>query len=106
MYNNSSWDLVDGLAQGKVKLEDVKVEQLPQEMRNMDKEKQRIYVKQKFDERKKVKEEIGRLSKARNEYVKKQKLMAPQLSVNTIEEALTSAVRKQGQKKDYKFKAN
>lgn len=104
MYNNSSWDLVDGLAQGKVKLEDVKKEQLPKEMRDMDEEKQKIYVQQKADERKKVKEKIGRLSKARNEYVQEQKLKAPQPSVNTIEEALTSAVRKQGKEKDYEFK--
>jgi hypothetical protein len=106
MYNNSSWDLVDGLAQGKVKLEDVKEEELPQEMRKMDKEKQKIYVQQKADERNKVKEEIGRLSKARNEYVKQQKLKAPQPSVNTIEAALTSAIHKQGKKKNYEFKAN
>jgi len=106
LYNNSSWDLVDALDRGTVKLEDVEQEQLPKEMQEMDKDKQKIYVKQKADERKKVKEEIGRLSKARNEYVKEQKLKAPQPSVSTIENALTSAVRKQGKNKNYEFKAN
>ncbi len=106
MYNNSSWDLVDALEQGTVTLEDVEEEQLPKEMREMDKDKQKVFVKQKADERKQIKQEIGRLSKARNAYVVGQKLKAPKPNVSTIDAALTSAVRKQGKKKNYEFKAN
>lgn len=106
LYNNSSWDLVDALEQETVKLDEVKPESLPEEMREMDMEAQKAYVKQKADTRKKIKEEIGRLSKARNEYVAEQKRMAPEPAVSTIDEALTSAIRKQGEKKNYQFNAN
>lgn len=106
LYSNPKWDLVDAFYEGTIKIEDVRKDQLPQEMREMDSDNQKVYIKKKADERKRIKEEIHRMSKARNEYVKQQKLTQPQPVVNTIDKALTSSVRKQGKEKNYEFLKN
>ena len=104
LYRNDSWDLVDALEDGKVDLESIEEEKLPEPMQKMDKEKQKAFVEQKLQARKKLKAEISELSRQREAYVAEQKAKAPAPTVATMNEAMTSAIEKQSKAKGYEFK--
>ena len=105
MYNNSSWDLVDAFETGEVKLEQLPEEELPAAMKKMGKAKQEQYVIGKAKERKKIQEEIATLSKSRNAYVAKEQRKTAKTNVNTVNDAVTKAIRKQAKNKNYVFEA-
>jgi hypothetical protein len=100
-YNNAQWDLVDAIEESTVKLENLKVDDLPEEMKTMNNQKKAQYVAGKAQDRKRLKQEISVLSKEREAYVVKQKKQATADSDNTINDALTAAIRKQGVKKGF-----
>lgn len=103
-YRNDSWDLVDALEDGKVDLDKIEEEKLPEPMKKMDKEKQKAFVQEKAQARKKLKAEIAELSKQREAYVAQQRAASPAPAVNTMNEAMTSAIEKQSKAKGYEFK--
>ena len=101
--SNSKWDLVDALENGKVELDKMAESELPAELRKMPKGKRKDYVQKMIKERKEIKKQIGRLSQERSKYVagKKKEMNAP--SVATMDQAITSAVQKQGGAKKFVF---
>jgi hypothetical protein len=103
LYRNDSWDLVDALEDGKVDLATIDEEKLPEPMKKMDKRRQKEYVIEKSQERKELKEEISRLSKQREVYVAQQKAKSPEAAVNTMNEAMTSAIERQSKAKGFSF---
>jgi len=103
MYDNSKWDLVDAMAGGSVNLEKLENEALPEEMRTMSKTRQKDFMQQKIKERKEIKKQINELSRERNKYVAEKRIAAAVPGVATMNEALTSAIRKQGESKKYVF---
>lgn len=103
LYENSSWDLVDAMENDKVKLEEVAPASLPAEMRDMDKAEREAYVAGKAKARKKIRQEIQKLSKQRETYVEEQKRQLAAPGVNTINEAVTEAIHKQASEKNYIF---
>jgi len=105
MYNNSSWDLVDAFETGEVKLDQLPEEELPTAMQKMDKAKQEQYVIGKAKERKKIQQEIATLSKSRNDYVAKEQRKTAKANVNTVNDAVTKAIRKQAKNKNYVFES-
>ena len=106
MYDNSRWDLVDAITTGKFKLENVSESELPETLRKMTKEKRTAYIKEKVDARIKIKEKIVSLTKKRDKFVAKKRKAEAKPSVATMNEAVTSAIQKQGKSKNYKFKSN
>jgi len=105
-YRNDSWDLVDALEGGKVDLDKIDQEKLPAPMKKMEKEKQKEFVKEKMDQRKEVREEIARLSKQREDFVAEQKAKSNKPAAITMNEAMTSAIKKQSKAKGYRFQEN
>ncbi len=105
-YENSSWDLVDAHTNGKVDLDSVEEERLPEPMRDMRKGERKAYVEKAANERKKKQSEILALSKEREVYVAEQRKKQAEKSVSTVEGALIGAVRKQGENKSFQFNAN
>jgi len=103
MYDNSSWDLVDALEAGKVKLDNIQEKELPEPLRPMSKSERKDFLDKKVQQRRKLKKEIARLSAERSEYVSKKKMEAAAPSVATVNDAVTSAIQKQGEAKNYKF---
>ncbi|MCK4864741.1 MAG: VWA domain-containing protein [Gammaproteobacteria bacterium] len=103
MYDNSKWDLVDALETGKVELDKIEERELPAELRKMSKGKRKDYIENMVNERKEIKKQIGRLSQERSKYVagRKKEMNAP--SVATMDQAITSAVQKQGGAKKFVF---
>ena len=103
MYDNSKWDLVDALESGKVEIDKMEESELPSELRKMLKGKRKDYVQNMLKERKEIKKQIGKLSQERSKYVvgKRKEVNAP--SVATMDQAITSAVQKQGGAKKFVF---
>jgi len=104
-YNNSKWDLVDAMNDGEVKeaeLESMSEEVLPAPMKAMSVEERKNYVSEKAKARKEIKRKIKQLSDSRDKFVAEKKLeqvsQAPDMS-----EALTQAIKKQAEKKNYQF---
>lgn len=68
-YKNGSWDLIDGIEQGNVKLDSIRETDLPAELKGKTKEEQTKYIENKKMERTKYQNQIGELSKKREEYI-------------------------------------
>lgn len=98
-YKNKSWDLVDAEAEEDFNLEEIKEEQLPQELQNKSIAEKKAVITEKSNERKKIQEEIQEINKKRASYIKEQK----KDSDNGLETALIKAIKKQGQKKDFSW---
>lgn len=103
MYRNSSWDLVDALEDETFDLEELDRDQLPAEMKAMNAPRRAEYVAEKAREREAIKAEIKEQGIRRDDYVAAAKAASPTPSVATMNDALGSAIRKQGAKKDYVF---
>ena len=104
-YNNSNWDLVDALNEGEVdedKLGKIEDEELPEPMQGLSSQQKVDYVQAKAEEREIIKQEISELSRLRADFVAEaeQEQAAASLSIS---DALTGAVKKQAQQKNFVF---
>ncbi|OGR41984.1 MAG: hypothetical protein A2X35_11305 [Elusimicrobia bacterium GWA2_61_42] len=97
----SSWDVVSALESGSLKRGEIKKDQLPEELRAMDKAKLDKYLDEKLTERKKIKEEIIRLQSERKAYIAVEE--KKKSSVNTLDKAMIETIRKQATRRGYKF---
>ena len=99
-YRNASWDLVDAVKDGKVKLSDLKKNELPAQMQKLTAEQQKRYIIEKTTLRIVVQKEILVLSEARSKYVaaERKKIAAPQAS--TLNRAMSAAVKEQVSRKN------
>ena len=68
-YRNDAWDLVDGLREGTISLEEMKEEDLPEVMRKMSVDERKAYVEAKAAERAKIQKQIAELNVEREKYV-------------------------------------
>lgn len=101
-YNNAAWDLVDAEKEGKVKVEELEEDMLPEEMKKMDKKQRKEYVQKKNKERQLLQKKIAELRKSRDKFVaEKRKKMAGDQSLDS---AIINAIKEQAKKKKYKFK--
>ena len=69
-YVNSSWDLIDALKDEAVSLEDIKKEDLPENMQSMTLEERKAYADTKAQERANIQKRIQELNAQRELYVK------------------------------------
>ncbi len=101
-YSNVSWDLVDAEKEGKVKVEELKDEDLPEEMKKMTKEERKAYIEKMKKQRSEIQNEIQKLTKERDRYVaEKRKEMAA--GDKTLDSAVITAIREQAEKKNFEF---
>ena len=103
MYSNSKWDLVDAVTTGKVDVDKMKESELPEAVRKMPKPKRKAYIEEKVEERLKIKKQILSLTKKREKFVSEKRKEEAKPSAATMNEAVTSAIRKQGAAKNYIF---
>ncbi len=100
-YRNSQWDLVDAEKEGKVDLDRIDEKELPASMRTMSKAERKKYVTEVAGKRKIIQQEILALSKQRKDYVTEAKKKQAKENGNTMEEALTTAIRSQAKQKNF-----
>lgn len=100
-YKNSSWDLVDAEQEKDFSYQKIKKDQLPEELRGKSIEELKVLVEQKRAERQTIQNEIQTLNTKRVEYVNEQKKLNN--TINGLENAMISAIKKQAAKKNYKW---
>lgn len=94
-YSNASWDLIDALDRGIVKLEELSDDALPSAMRGMTLAQKQEYVAQKKAERESIKARIRDLSQKRSEYVAKQRQASANRGENTLDYVMIESLRNQ-----------
>lgn len=102
-YSNASWDLVDASKSKEFKIEEVKDEQLPEEMRKLDVDERKQYVAKKQAEREAIQEQIQELNKERQAFVDKKRKEIGEGAADTLDKVMVSTVREQAGKKGYVF---
>ena len=102
-YDNDAWDLVDAVGNDKVKLEDLKDEELPEHMRKMDASERRDYVADNASKRGDIQEKIRKLNDERKKFVADKRREMQESEGDTLDSVMIKAVREQGEKRNFDF---
>ncbi len=100
-YKNTSWDLVDADKEGKVKIEEIAEDELPAEMKKMNLNEKKDYIKKKSRERLDIQKRIQSLKKEREKYLMEKKV--EMAKGKTLDDAIIGILKKQAENKKYKF---
>lgn len=101
LYNNSSWDLVDAVKEKKVKLEDVKKEDLPEELKKLSPEELKALVEKQTAERTAIQVKIQTLNREREQYVAAE--LKKKGETSSLDTAMIKAIRSQASKQNFSF---
>ena len=102
-YNNASWDLIDALENGTVKLEAISDDSLPEIMRSMTLTEKRAYVAGKKAERDMIKKTIRDLSQKRTTYIEQQRQSSTNTGNNTLDRVMIQSLGQQLAAKGFKL---
>jgi len=100
-YRNSNWDLVDAKKDGSVKIEELKDEDLPDEMKKMSVQERKAYVDKMEKERGQIQKKINKLNDERSKFVAQK--MLENKNDNTLDAVMIKTIREQAKSKNYKF---
>ncbi len=103
LYNNAGWDLCDACRLKRVKLEDLKEDQLPEFMRKMTLKERKTYIDKKIAERTKIQKEIKQLSEERQKYVAAELKKQAGSAEASLDTAIIAAAREQAAVKQFSF---
>lgn len=104
-YRNSNWDLCDAVKEGRVKLDDLKQEDLPENMHSMTPEQRVQYVQQQQTRRSEIQAKIRELTELHDKFVaKKRREQSRSGAKDTLETAMIKAVRDQAVAKSFEFR--
>lgn len=106
LYDSSDWDLVDAIKNGTAALDSLAPEKLPVEMQKMNEKEQKDYVTTKKDERERIKQEIETLSREREAFIKESKSLQAESEPATVNTALSAAIHKEMEAKDFELENN
>ncbi|MES2738125.1 MAG: vWA domain-containing protein [Verrucomicrobiota bacterium] len=101
-YSNTGWDLVDANKKAGLKLEKIKEDDLPAELKSLKADERQAYLDQKAAEREKIQTQIKKLNEDRQQYVTEKSRESGK--EDTLDKAIVKAVREQAAKKEIKFK--
>lgn len=101
-YSNATWDLCDAVTSGR-KIEEVPVEELPEEMKKMTLEERKAFVDAKMKERETIQKEIQTLSQEREKFVAEKRREMSQSDENSFDVAMIQILRKQASQKKYSW---
>ena len=100
LYNNSTWDLVDASDDKDFDVKKIEKDQLPNVLKNKTDKEIEVYIATKKEERKKIQAEIIELNKQRDSFIAKNQ---KENSTGELENAMLHAIKKQAEKKNYKW---
>ena len=101
-YRRASKDLIEALASGSIKLEELDADELPEALRDLSKDKQQQLIKTKGEERNRIQEKIQQLTKERQKFLDEAQQATGDDSQNTLDAAVLQAVRRQATRKHFK----
>jgi hypothetical protein len=103
LYDTSDWDLVDACKQKTFKLEDVKDEELPKELRGKTLAEKKAYVAKKDAEREEIKKQVLELAKKRDAFIAEEIKKLGLEASKAFDHVIKETIRKQAEKKNFKF---
>lgn len=103
MYRNEQWDLVDACKQADFKIEDVKADDLPENMKSMTLEQKKAYVADMTTKRGEIQAKIADLNTKRSAYVEAEMKKMATASDQSFDAAIRKAIREQAASKGFKF---
>lgn len=96
-------ELVDAVVSGKVKLETLKKDQLPESLQSLSVEQQQKLIAEQAEQRKKLKAEITRLGAQRQQYI--QNHISEETLAESLDAKLYSTVREQAKAKGLRYES-
>ncbi len=102
LYENSGWDLVDGVKNKTVAIDDLKDSDLPAAMQAMPAEEREKYVQAQAQARADLQKQISDVSAAREQFLKDARANASG-GKQAFDEAMLAAIRTQAETKGFKF---
>ena len=102
-YSNADWDLVDAQKKGKVKVDKMKAEELPDELRKMDGAERTKYLEKQGKKRTEIQAKIRNLNAERRKYVSEKQKKMSSSGDDTLDAAMIKSVREQASKKKFEF---
>jgi len=101
-YRNDGWDLVDAMKEDKIKIEDVKKEDLPEELRKLSDEELKAHIDGVVKKRAELTEKLNELEKKRNTFVAEKQRENAANGEETLDAAMIKAIREQAAKRNFK----
>ncbi len=101
-YDNARWDLVDAVAQSRVKVEELKAADLPEPMRDMDLIERRQFVETQRTVRAKIQKRISEVNGEREKFVKESRQQKSGGKV-ALDDAMLETLRTQAKEKGFTF---
>jgi len=99
LYKNSTWDLVDAEKEKDFKYEELKKDELPEELKSKNVAEIKTYISNKRQERETIQKEIQQLNEKRREFIKTQEKDGD----NGLENAMIKAIKTQAKEKKYSW---
>ena len=103
-YRNDSWDAVDAIDAGTLKFEDIKRDQLPEELRKMTDEELKKYIDDKRTKRAELKKKLSELEAKREAFVAEKRKESAEKGEETLDSAMTKAIEEQAAKRNIQTK--
>jgi von Willebrand factor type A domain len=103
LYCNDGWDLVDAIANGKCKLEDVKSEDLPEDLRKLDQAGRKAKVDEARKEREEIQKKILKLNQEREAFLAAERKKVSSEKQQTLDQVMCKAIRDQAARCNFKF---
>jgi hypothetical protein len=103
LYCNAAWDLVDAINTGRCKLEDVKDEDLPEDLRKLSKADRKARVDEVIKGRAQIQKRILELNKEREAFLAAERKKLAEKGEETLDSAIVKAVREQASRANIRF---
>ena len=97
LYKNSTWDLVDAAEENEMVVEELELEELPDELKGKSKSEIKKFLTEKKKERAEIQKEIQSINAKREAYIAEQQ----KEQKGELENAMVKAIRKQAERKNY-----
>jgi hypothetical protein len=103
IYCNDAWDLVDAIKNGKCKLDDLQEEDLPSDLRKLDKTARKARVEEAARQRGEIQAKILHLNEDREQYLAGERKKQVGVNADTLDKAIAKAIRDQAARHNFKF---
>lgn len=104
-YQSADRDLTSGIVSGKVKLNDIPEDQLPEELQKLKPEERQAYVDKLAKEREAIQKKIKELGEKRDAYIAEERKKQSEAEKDkALDSAVIESIRKQAAQKNYEFK--
>jgi von Willebrand factor type A domain len=103
VYCNDGWDLVDAIKNGKCNLEELKDEDLPDDLKKLDKAARKSKVDAAAKQREAIQAQILKLNKEREQFLVVERKKQLGSKADTLDQAIVKTIRDQATRQNFKF---